>query len=35
MCGIFDNDYKIEKRDFLSYLGNANNLVYESQSQNW
>jgi len=29
--GIFDNDYQIEKRDFLTYLGNANNLVYESQ----
>ena len=29
--GIFDNDYQIEKRDFLTYLGNANNLVYEIQ----
>jgi len=30
--GIFDNNYQIEKKDFLSYFSNANTIVFENNT---
>ena len=30
--GIFDNNYQIEKNDFVNYISKANNTVFEKQS---
>ena len=30
--GIFDNNYQIEKRDFVTYFGHANKIVFEKNA---